>query len=367
LSGKTFKDLESSLGEYKEIADKIKQYEINTAFYEGLTDQDTADLFIYKLNYTNNMNHQEMRNAILGAMTRWIRNTSRISKKDGGNRHELFATLINTDKGTPYLKHFKLKVKDQRMERDQWLADLTYLSLHNYRNGISDQDKVTKFFKDTQTSDGRYKHNFDAEKTITKLLNLGLDICKGTLDPYTSKLSAMNLKMMILYAREKQKVGKLNLDLFITEWFRIADKWTDPKVWAKQDENGIPIHYEANEKTPMKSFWKNFNGQNANAINTICNIMDEEMVNVGIEIDSRNYTSKQIDEGLIAQGGKDGHTGKPLRREDAVGDHKIPRSAGIANGGVTEPHNLIVTSRYNNSIKSNMDSNTFNKQMKSVA
>ena len=89
LSGKTFKDLESSLGEYKEIADKIKQYEINTAFYEGLTDQDTADLFIYKLNYTNNMNHQEMRNAILGAMTRWIRNTSRISKKDGGNRHEL--------------------------------------------------------------------------------------------------------------------------------------------------------------------------------------------------------------------------------------------------------------------------------------
>ena len=74
-----------------------------------------------------------------------------------------------------------------------------------------------------------------------------------------------------------------------------------------------------------------------------------------------------IDDALIAQGGVDAVTGRTLKREDAVGDHIIPRSEGIENGGVTEPHNLQVISGYNNSIKSNMNDKSFKNQMKSVA
>ena len=362
LSGMRYKDLQSMGGEYTEIADKIKSYEISTAFYEGLTDQETSDLFVYKLNNTNNMNHQEIRNAILGALTRWIRNASRIAKTDGGDRHELFTTLIDTDKKVPYMKWFNLKVKDQRMERDQWLANLTYLALNGFKNGISSQDKVTKFYKETQSDDGKYKKVFTDSAIITKLLNLGLDICKTTPDKYESKLSAMNLTMMILYARDLQKrFGKINLDLFVSEWFRVGTEWNDTKLALYE---GL---FEANGKTPMKQFWANFNGINSNAINTICNVMDDNIGNVGIKIDSRDFTAKQIDDALIAQGGVDGWTGKPLKRKNAVGDHRIPRSAGIDAGGVTEPHNLVVTSDFNNRTKSNMDGTVFNEQMKNVA
>ena len=60
---------------------------------------------------------------------------------------------------------------------------------------------------------------------------------------------------------------------------------------------------------------------------------------------------------------KDGYTGQPIELEDCVGDHVIPRSEGIENGGVTEYHNLIVTSASNNSIKSNMNADSFRKQV----
>ena len=40
-------------------------YSINTAFYEGLSEKDTSDLFINKLNNVNDMNYQEKRNKLV--------------------------------------------------------------------------------------------------------------------------------------------------------------------------------------------------------------------------------------------------------------------------------------------------------------
>ena len=130
-------------------------YSINTAFYEGLSDQDTSDLFINKLNNVNDMNYQEKRNAIIGGLSRWIRNTARITKSDGGDRHDLFQTIIDEDKGVPKMVHFNLKVKDQRMERDQ--CNLFSISRGWITTGISSQKSVTKFYEDKQLGSGKYK------------------------------------------------------------------------------------------------------------------------------------------------------------------------------------------------------------------
>jgi hypothetical protein len=363
LGGLEYKDLIAKGGEYKEIADGILNYEINTAFYEGLTDQDTSDLFINKLNNVNDMNWQEKRQAIIGGLSRWIRNTSRIKKSDGGDRHELFTTLVDEDKGIPKMVYFNLKVKDQRMERDQWLANLTYLSLveGGYTTGIAGQKNITKFYEDNQLGSGKYKKSFTNSSVITRLLNLGLDICKTTPDMYTSKLSPMNLMMMILYARDLQKrFGKINLDKFVVSWFEMATEWSDTKKALYKDL------YEANGKTPMKPFWDNFNGSNSNAIKTIKMVADDNMPNVGIEIDTRDFTKKQIEDKLIAQGGLDFWTLKPLKSSNAVGDHYIPRSAGVEQGGVTEWENLVITSNYNNRTKSNMTPEMFQAQMEKL-
>ena len=361
LSGLFFKDLQSKGGEYKEIADQILGFEITTAFYEGLSDQETSDYFVYKLNNVLDMNYQEKRNAILGGLSRWIRNTSRIE----GEKHDIFTT-IQEDDGDKRLKYFRVGKRtskiSQRMDRDLWLANLTYLAMNGWRNGISSQQKVTDFYTKTQTAEGKYKQTFTDEKIIKTLLNLGLDICKSTPDMFKSKLNSMGLTMMIFYARELQKsYGKINIDLFVTEWFKLATDWSNTKKALYKDL------FEANGTTPMKPFWNNFNGINSNAINTIYNVVSQNLPNVGIKIDTRDFTAKQIDDALIAQGGVDAVTGRTLKREDAVGDHIIPRSEGIENGGVTEPHNLQAISRYNNSTKSNMNDKAFRNQMKSVA
>ena len=363
LGGLTFDDLIAKGGEYEEIANKILGYSINTAFYEGLSDQDTSDLFINKLNNVNDMNYQEKRNAIIGGLSRWIRNTARITKSDGGDRHDLFQTIIDEDKGVPKMVHFNLKVKDQRMERDQWLANLTYLALveGGYTTGISSQKSVTKFYEDKQLGSGKYKVQFTDSAIIKKLLNLGLDICKTTPDRFKPKLTAMNLMMMIFYARELQKsYGKINLDKFVVSWFEMAADWSDTTKALYRDLK------ESNDKTPMKPFWDNFNGINSNAIKTIKIVADDNMPCVGIKIDTRNFTKKQIDDKLIAQGGLDFWTLKPLKRDNAVGDHYIPRSAGIEQGGVTTWENLVVTSNYNNRTKSNMTPEMFEAQMKKL-
>ena len=365
LSGLKFKDLQMKGGEYAEIAVGIMNYEIVTTFYKGLSDQETADLFVYKLNNTIDLNHQEMRNPILGGLSEWIRETARGEpKKKGGIQHPLFKTVLNSD-NDKVLIHFRLKGNTQkiseRMDRDQWLANLTYLALKGWKNGISGQEKVTEFYKDTQADGAKYKKDFTDKKTITSLLNLGLDICKTTPDMYKHKLTKMNLTMMILYARDlKKSHGKINIDLFVTEWFSLADEWKDTK---KKKYEGL---FEANGKTPMKPFWDNFHGINTNAINTICNVVDANLPNVGINIDTRNFTKKQIQDKLIEQGGLDYYTKKPLKLENAVGDHIVARSEGIDNGGVTEMHNLAVTSDFNNRTKSNMSAESFENQMEPI-
>jgi hypothetical protein len=366
LSGLTFKDLQMKGGEYAEIAMGIMKYEIVTTFYKGLSDQDTADLFVYKLNNTIDLNPQEMRNAILGGLSEWIRETARgKTKKKDGIQHPIFETVLNSD-GDKTLIHFRLKGNTQkiseRMDRDLWLANLTYLALNGWKNGISGQDKVTEFYKNNQADGAKYKKDFIDKKTITSLLNLGLDICKTTPDMYKHKLTSMNLTMMILYARDlKKSHGKINLDLFVTEWFSLAYEWNDTK---KKKYEGL---FEANGKTPMKPFWDNFGGINSNAINTICNVVDANLSNVGIDIDTRNFTKKQIVDKLIEQGGLDYYTKKLLKLENAVGDHIIARSEGINNGGVTEMHNLAVTSDFNNRTKSNMSAEAFENQMEAIA
>jgi hypothetical protein len=154
LSGLTFKDLQMKGGEYAEIAMGIMKYEIVTTFYKGLSDKDTADLFVYKLNNTIDLNPQEMRNAILGGLSEWIRETARgKTKKKDGIQHPIFETVLNSD-GDKTLIHFRLKGNTQkiseRMDRDLWLANLTYLALNGWKNGISGQDKVTEFYKITK-------------------------------------------------------------------------------------------------------------------------------------------------------------------------------------------------------------------------
>ena len=63
-------------------------------------------------------------------------------------------------------------------------------------------------------------------------------------------------------------------------------------------------------------------------------------------------------------GGVDDYTGLPLSEDDAVGDHDIPRSWGIALGGVTEYSNLKVTTAFHNNKKLNRNGDQYIQYLK---
>ena len=67
------------------------------------------------------------------------------------------------------------------------------------------------------------------------------------------------------------------------------------------------------------------------------------------------------------QGCKDYYTEEELSADDMVGDHYIPRSYGKKKGGVTEYHNLVVTSAYHNMKKLNMHGDEYKKRIRKSA
>ena len=84
-----------------------------------------------------------------------------------------------------------------------------------------------------------------------------------------------------------------------------------------------------------------------------------------VELDPR----EKFDKSLIAQrlaenGGVDDYTGESLLLADAVGDHDIPRSWGIALGGVTEYSNLKVTTAFHNNKKLNRNGDQYIQYLK---
>lgn len=84
-----------------------------------------------------------------------------------------------------------------------------------------------------------------------------------------------------------------------------------------------------------------------------------------IELDPRETFSKgDILKKWYEQDCKDYYTGLPLNEEELAGDHYIPRSYGIKQGGVTEYHNLVVCSQTINNQKLNIHGDNFIKKFK---
>ena len=115
----------------------------------------------------------------------------------------------------------------------------------------------------------------------------------------------------------------------------------------------------------MKEFSNLFGGKNGNAIGTIFKVLDMDWkgreAEVGmIKLDPEEaFSRKDILKKWQEQGGKSFYSGKPINENNLAGDHFIPRSWGIALGGVTEYSNLVVCSKAENLQKGNMSGDDF--------
>jgi hypothetical protein len=350
---------------YPQIYKQILGYRISCLWYENLSDEQTADLFINILNNTNSMRPQEIRNAVRGFLSTYIRNSSRYE-----DRLNLFERVFSDGKRKKQkLKYFSDSFSlGGRMEVDEWLSELIYLLENGYRNGIT-QNRHTQWIKDVQSNGGSLstKESFDEfdEDVLEPLTKFSFDIINSTPPEYKYKLTPMLSQMLIMYGYElKTKYGKLITDIYVRKFFDVYDRWSDTKN-LRLYQNEVMF---GTQDEQMEPFNKLFGGKNKKAIGTITMVLDNELKmdedSFGaIAIDNSNFSKPQIIQKWEEQDRKCYFTGHTLELKDIAGDHYIPRSWGVKKGGVTEMDNLVVTSKKLNLRKLNVHGDDFKKML----
>ena len=87
-----------------------------------------------------------------GPLAQWVRNTARFED----TRHELFERVPHSkNKDEEVMKYFAPGFGVGRMQSDEWLAQLFYLTKKGWTTGIS-QNNLTKWYQETNVDGGIY-------------------------------------------------------------------------------------------------------------------------------------------------------------------------------------------------------------------
>ena len=368
INGMRFREI---VNKYPALRNQILNYGISVTFYDYFTDEMVSDLFVNILNNTNNLNPQEIRNAIRSSLSSYVRNTSR----NGDSIHELFSRYIdkpNTVDERTYWKYFSKKFPLGRMEGDEWLAELIYLYMKGMSSVVT-QKNLTDFYEATATEIGNidgwnFKSKLSStdfpnlEKDINRLLNIGVKIMKAG-EHKQERFNRVFSLFAILFADEMMtRYNSLNFDeaKYVNQLFKTYDKWMDSNVYLGKKQ--------ADGKTDMTPFNKLFGGKNSNVFKTAYMIVENEITNPNdwgfVELDpKRTFSKNDIQKRLAENGGVCDYTGEPLSFEDAVGDHYIPHSWGVSLGGITEYSNLAVTTKFHNLKKLNISGDEYKSKL----
>ena len=350
VAGKKFSEIPQPLQE------KFNSYMLFSSNYVNISDTEAAHLFINVLNNVNKMEEQEKRNAERGPLPKWIRDTARFED----TRHELFQREPHKkNKGEEVMKYFAPGFGVGRMQSDEWLAQLFFLVKKGWSNGLSNAT-LTKWYQDTNAEGGIYSSDKSKEwiedrKMMETILNDSKNLILNVNKKHKKKLSSMvTLVMCVFYQELKSIHRRVDKKVFTDKFFSVYEEWSDTQ---KQRYVGL---FEHDGKKALGQFKSLFGGKGSNAMKTIrmvlvdYNMDNDNLSEWGIvKVDSRRtFSAEEIERKWIEQGCMCYYTGEDLDLEECVGDHGIPWSWGIERGGVTDYDNLIVTSEYHNTRKS---------------
>ena len=366
LSGVYFKDLKLVSSD---LYYKFEEYIIQCLWYGNLTDDDTSDLFIEVLNNVNSICAQEKRNAVRGRLTRYIRDKAR----DGGSYydlHQLFNRIII--KGKTKLQHFGPFKLNNKMEVDEWLAELCYLKTKDWINGVSSAS-LTNWYKETQKEGavwnlkGNESEWKKEEKEFDDLLDFAYELMNQVSDSQREKLTPNPSLVFILYAYElKNKYGKLQIDKYIEKFFKTWKDWSSITLQKWVGKHFITKHGNISKEI-LKPFDELFTGTATKSMATIKWVLGEagDYKEYGaIKLDGRSTFSKKVkDAQYDEQNGKCYYTGLDVPFKDKVGDHFIPLAWGVELGGVTEPSNCRITNKTINNLKDDKSPEDFAERL----
>ena len=185
-----------------EVKDKILNYKLFAVVYVNITDEVASNMFVHVLNNTNVMNAQEKRNAVRGPLAEYIRNTARFNE----TRHDLFSREEDQRKnheGEEVMRNFNNTFGVGRMQSDEWLAQMFYLTLKGWTGGIT-QSALTNWYETTNSEGGEYQSKRSNEwqrdkKKIDRILDESYRLIKSV-DPLNKKrLSNMVALVLCIY------------------------------------------------------------------------------------------------------------------------------------------------------------------------
>ena len=358
ISGKTFEELRLK---YPAIYSELMDYQINCFWYDNISDEETADLFVNVLNNVNDMKPQEIRNAVRGYFSTFVRELARPYKNSHKSSH--FLHRSESDSGKEYLTYIPKISLSGRMEVDEWVSQLIYMYYNGWKNGIS-QPKHTEWVKDEQKNgifSNETKWKSEYQKEIKPLIDFSSKIIKSFPNDRRGKLTSMFSLILIHYGYELfQQYENMIESVYIEKFLQVYDDWNcdTKKLYMNETQ------YNGKQMPQISAL---FNGKNKNAIESIVKILDkvDEIEQWGVvELDpKKSFKKDDIMRKAKEQNWICPFTGISLKDKVKMlaGDHKIPRSKGIKAGGVTEYHNLIVTTQEVNRKKLTMSSKDFSE------
>ena len=358
ISGKSFEELRVK---YPAIHSLLMDYQINCFWYDNISDDETADLFVNVLNNVNDMKPQEIRNAVRGHFSSYVRELARPYKSSHKSTH--FLHRSESDSGKEYLTFMPKISLSGRMEVDEWVSQLIYMYYNGWKNGIS-QPKHTQWVKNEQKNgifSNETKWKSEYQKEIKPLIDFASKVIRIFPNDRRNKLTSMFSLILTHYGYEMfQQYENMIESVYVEKFLQIYDDWNceTNKLYMNETQ------YNGKQMGPISA---SFNGKNKNALETIVKVLDkvDELEQWGVvELDPRkSFKKDDIMRKAKEQDWICPFTGVSLKDKIKVlvGDHKIPRIKGIKAGGVTEYHNLIVTTHEVNRKKSTMSSEDFSK------
>jgi len=348
IKGKKYSEIKK---DNPELIERLESQPIVLTTYHNITVDEITQLF-HDLNSTSDVNRQEKRNSYdHNVVSEFVRNTARFIIDENNTPHKLF------------IDNF-LELKDDRLSYDLLVTRIAYCITQGDHGQVeidTSDDVLDEFFKEGSMTDNRHwaknSKAFEKVKNDTiKVLDYLYEIKKvwpirdkkaqSVAFNWTTITALIRFLITIINRTRKQRHKIYNIDYKI-----LAKKIHDRMhVISKDNATDYWVKNAKTERTKAEAFFgflaefKNIEKikRSVEWLFEDFDKSDKPYREYGLDVRDykRVFDSKDIYEKGKQVDFKCEFCKKNTDPKDAKGDHKIPHSWGIEDGGVTEFHNL---------------------------
>lgn len=336
-----------------------------TVFHNSTANEDARST--QNLNKGSNHNPQEHRNTLDdNVVAEFIRNTCREIEELNNTPHRLFGDNL-------------IRVPAKRLKHDEILTRFMLMLVDKTPSTTITEEKMDDFFREGSIEDsGKWYIKNNDWQSLMKDCNKYLDIFANIYDHYPKNLKLKDLKnsstnftaLQRFLLQMEYDLNKNSSEFIIQDYKKFAASFVKMLETIYRDET-LNDWLGDGKWTKAKAFKKYLGQFNVlkktnYTIKWMMEVFNERYEDFGILVKDKRVTFRPNDvyNRYVEVGGCCEACDSSIEQADAQGDHDIPRSWGVAAGGVTEVCNLRLLCSSCNRAKS--DKYTFEEFKKTL-